>query len=497
MTGRQKALENVPVRKNRGWKTLSCLLAAAVTAAGLPAFSAAAADFGWEEEDGKRYWYENGIRQGTEGRGKEIYDPDSDAWYWLDAIQGGAMTRNKDIYQESPAGEWGDTGNAGGERTGKWVRYDENGHMVKGWSKNDSGTYYFDLTYGTMAKGTVQIEGSWYTFDSVTGMLTPEPEKGPLGTVEEGENVKYSGTWYGLDWKITDWGKLIVNGRLTEQVEDWQNAPRKVYDEETRTAYMDFTGATSLFLLFYPKKGSHIEEIDLHNFDTSNVTNMSNMFYKCNNLTSLDLSNFNTGNVTDMGGMFSSCNALTSLNLGSFDTGNVTSMSGMFSGCYSLTSLDLSNFDTGNVTDMSWMFSGCSRLASLDLSSFDTGNVTSMSRMFASCSSLTSLDLRNFDTGSVTDMEYMFAVCEGLTSLDLSSFDTSNVTSLYGMFHVCRALPSLDLRSFDTSRARDMSIMFAHCNSLTAIYVGPGWQEAPSNRDMFKDCGVDHVIVIE
>ena len=55
---------------------------------------------GWVEENGKKYWYENGVKQGTEGRGKEIYDPDSDAWYWLDAVQGGAMTVSKDVYQE-------------------------------------------------------------------------------------------------------------------------------------------------------------------------------------------------------------------------------------------------------------------------------------------------------------------------------------------------------------------------------------------------------------
>ena len=49
---------------------------------GLGTFSShAAVDFGWEEENGVKYWYENGIRQGTEGRGKEIYDPGSDAWY--------------------------------------------------------------------------------------------------------------------------------------------------------------------------------------------------------------------------------------------------------------------------------------------------------------------------------------------------------------------------------------------------------------------------------
>lgn len=121
---------------------------------------------GWVEENGKKYWYEKGVKQGTEGRGKEIYDPDSDAWYWLDAVQGGAMTVSKDVYQESAAGQWADKPDG----TGKWVRYDENGHMVKGWQTTEKGTYYFDPTFGTMAKGVTEIDGVPCAFDQNTGI---------------------------------------------------------------------------------------------------------------------------------------------------------------------------------------------------------------------------------------------------------------------------------------------------------------------------------------
>ena len=121
---------------------------------------------GWVEENGKKYWYENGVKQGTTGRGKEIYDPDSDAWYWLDAVQGGAMTVNKDVYQESAAGQWADKPDG----TGKWVRYDENGHMIKGWQTTEKGTYYFDPTFGTMAKGVTEIDGVPCAFDQNTGI---------------------------------------------------------------------------------------------------------------------------------------------------------------------------------------------------------------------------------------------------------------------------------------------------------------------------------------
>ena len=111
---------------------------------------------GWKTVNGKDYWYENGVKQGTTGRGKEIYDPDSDAWYWLDADQGGAKAVSKDVYQESNGG--------------KWVRYDANGHMIKGWDTNDDGTYYFDLVTGAMAKGDIVVDNLPCSFDTVTGI---------------------------------------------------------------------------------------------------------------------------------------------------------------------------------------------------------------------------------------------------------------------------------------------------------------------------------------
>ena len=111
---------------------------------------------GWKTVNGKDYWYENGVKQGTTGRGKEIYDPDSDAWYWLDADRGGAKAVSKDVYQESNGG--------------KWVRYDANGHMIKGWDTNDDGTYYFDLVTGAMTKGDATIDGLPCSFDTVTGI---------------------------------------------------------------------------------------------------------------------------------------------------------------------------------------------------------------------------------------------------------------------------------------------------------------------------------------
>ena len=139
---------------------------------------------------------------------------------------------------------------------------------------------------------------------------------------------------------------------------------------------------------------------------------------------------------------------MTSIDLSALDTSEVTNMIEMFTLCSSLTSLDLSKFDTSQVTDMGTMFGGCSSLTSLDLSNFDTSEVTNMGDMFRECSSLTSLDVSKFNTSQVTNMSHMFGGCSGLTSLDVSSFDTSKVTNMDFMFCECPAWNTVDQTKF-------------------------------------------------
>ncbi len=146
-------------------------------------------------------------------------------------------------------------------------------------------------------------------------------------------------------------------------------------------------------------------------------------------------------------------------------TSEVKDMSGMFYRCSGLTSLDLSHFNTQNVTSMSVMFAGCSGLTSLDLSHFNTQNVTDMRYMFSYCSGLPSLDLSHFNTQNVTDMGGMFYKCSGLPSLDLSHFNTQNVTDMIEMFKGCSALTTIN--SNTAWQCPDSYSMFADCWQLT------------------------------
>ncbi len=69
--------------------------------------------------------------------------------------------------------------------------------------------------------------------------------------------------------------------------------------------------------------------------------------------------------------MFRSCSKIIEINLSNFDSSEITSMISMFYGCSSLKSLNLSNLDTSHVTSMGSMFKECSSLNSLDSSNLD------------------------------------------------------------------------------------------------------------------------------
>lgn len=190
------------------------------------------------------------------------------------------------------------------------------------------------------------------------------------------------------------------------------------------------------FISFGNYSGTDLD-YEVANLDTSNITNMKEMFYYCTNLEELDLSSFDTSNVTNMEGMFYYCSQLTSSDLSSFDTSKVTNMRSMFVNCGNLTSLDVSNFNTSNVTDMYSMFDQCSKLKTLNLVNFDTSKVTNMSSMFRNYAYYkeASLDLSTFNTSNVTNMSRMFYACRYLTSLDIRNFTFDKVTNYDYMFN--------------------------------------------------------------
>ena len=168
--------------------------------------------------------------------------------------------------------------------------------------------------------------------------------------------------------------------------------------------HIDFSNTIDMQSLF--QDDPKLKTIDgLNTMNTSKVTNMSGMFQGCNNLGlsenekdhfNIDISNFDFSNVISLNSMFNDCTNITSLTLPEkINTSNVTNMGGMFFACSSLKQLDLSKFDTSNVLSMQMMFKGCQALNYLNISSFDTSKLdeTHISGMLQNLPSLNTLVL--------------------------------------------------------------------------------------------------------
>lgn len=174
------------------------------------------------------------------------------------------------------------------------------------------------------------------------------------------------------------------------------------------------------------------------------------------------------------------------------NTSQVTDMHNMFYNCYHLQTTDFSGFDTRKVKDMSNMFYNCGSLKSLDISNFNTSEVTNMRNMFYHCIGLTSLDLSHFNTSKVSIMISMFQLCSNLLSVNLSGWDTRNVGSMDHMFEKCISLKTLDLSGFDTrEKTCAMDDMFNTCKELTTIFVSDKFAvgtRGTGDGTMFLEC---------
>ena len=190
---------------------------------------------------------------------------------------------------------------------------------------------------------------------------------------------------------------------------------------------------------------------------------------------------------------FNGCENLTNIEgIEYLNTSQVTDMHNMFYNCYHLQTTDFSGFDTRKVKDMSYMFHNCGSLKSLDISNFNTSEVTDMRGMFESCIGLTSLDLSHLNTSKVSVMASMFQSCINLLSVNLSGWDTRNVISMTRMFKRCHSLKTLDLSGFDTrEKTCTMGDMFNTCKELTTIFVSDKFAVGTGDTGdgtMFQGC---------
>ena len=256
---------------------------------------------------------------------------------------------------------------------------------------------------------------------------------------------------------------------------------------------------------------------------TNKNNSLHGIFSGCHSLTSLDVSNFDTSNVTDMSYAFYT-NNLIELDLSDWDTSNVTNMNHILYSCQNLKTLNISNWNLDNVDNMGWFVNQCNNLNEIIMNDSD---YNSINKIVSELPITTNGSKCNFCIGGVDDIskvniregwdimnqykiaEYKFTNSsdlvpvfnEGFTYtyedvedggvttrtiygdslptminfagktnlLEVYYLETSNLTSAFNLFYSCTGLTYVDLRNSDFSKVETIERMFNTCTNLVAI----------------------------
>jgi hypothetical protein len=305
-----------------------------------------------------------------------------------------------------------------------------------------------------------------WTFDDIIFYMFED------GSVEAvvGQSIKLTGSMNGAFSNLPN--MTSINGFHivdTSEVSDMSNL---------------FKGCTSL------------TQIDIQNLRTEGVLLVESMFFECISLNKLDMTGMNMKKVVDADFMYAQCKSLGDLKLPDMD--RVLSMSHLFeqvgqtSDCGTIIHGSLS---TKYCEDMSYMFNE-TRIINIDIAEdFDTSNLKNADHMFAD-SGLMVLDLTKWNTSKLENASYMFRsnmflnickidnwevpslkTCEGMfskcTSLDNFVLNWTNMNSIKNtkcMFQRCYNLQTLDIRCLNGAQLDTTEEMFADCEWLTTIY---------------------------
>jgi len=230
-----------------------------------------------------------------------------------------------------------------------------------------------------------------------------------IGTIKvdfgDGIQLPYTTEIPGINSSTTN---VKIYGKITGF-----STPFSPWDSEQRLTAVSSWGAytlTNLTRAFYDCTNLLIVP-DL----PANVTNTSYMFNNCP--IDIDFSDWNTSNVTDMTEMFAfsgtTSGGFSGIGIESWNTSKVKSMAGMFEDAGFFTPLSLSDWDVSGVTDMSRMFYQAGLYEANGIDEWNTKSVKRVDNMFYR--TISSYNSGNFIT-------------------DLSDWNVSNVTSNTNFF---------------------------------------------------------------
>ena len=230
----------------------------------------------------------------------------------------------------------------------------------------------------------------------------------------------------------------------------------------------------------------------LETWDTSNVEDMTGVFNININVRDFSpVKNWNVNKVKYMQHMFATCFSVEEIDLSNWETHSLENISRMFAQSWItidgqsttggvLKRIKLSKkFDTSKVTDMSLLVYNNRVIEDYSfLKYLNTSNVENMMHIFYSNNGLTNTEyLKDWDVSKVTNMNGLFIGTKNLTSLEgLKNWNTSSVKDLSYMFRHCDSLVSLEgLENWDVSNVTNFEYFVERSPKLSETSYINNW----------------------
>lgn len=241
------------------------------------------------------------------------------------------------------------------------------------------------------------------------------------------------------------------------EITNWSNA----FNGCTNLTEIDIntSNGTNFERTFYNCKGIVDGEVFATNVDFSKATTLFECFLGCSSMTKSPKIDTQA---TNMRGVFYNCPKLAIVS--EIDTSNATNLIDIFGLDAQLTIVPQLN--TSKVTALEGVFRGCSSLENFP--TLDCSSVTSLTNLFQNCSKLTNSQIKlvNMNTAKTINAPSMFQNCIALTSLDKTMVDASHFYNLTSFVEGCTALESVDL---DFSSVNNYLATFRGCTNLKSI----------------------------
>ena len=167
-----------------------------------------------------------------------------------------------------------------------------------------------------------------------------------------------------------------------------------------------------------------------------NLTNAYNYYYKFITEGIHTIKIIFRKKLYDCSFLFGNCEDIIEIDLSNFDCSQVTSCESMFDGCKSLKKLNLGKLDFALCNNFAKMFSECIQIENIDVSHFNTKNSKSFEKMFNGCRKLKNIDVSKFNSSKCENIGSMFRFCENISEVDMMKWDMSHLSESFSLLNL-------------------------------------------------------------